>query len=164
MILFDFRVPFISSELDCCTREGSASSPAVAGVKREGQAHVESRLTVLTDALQSADGKALLFSSECLRMKERLALVVEQKAGLASELSQARQQLHRLTDELGTSVRNYETQLETMSEHLATMTERWSKQQIELDSLRLNLSQRVSLALRTLTLLVTLLHPLDARF
>ena len=73
-------------------------------------------------------------------MKQRLIIANEQKAALAAELLDARQQLDQLRDELSTSVRNYETQLETMSEHLATMTEKWSKQQIELDSLKLGSS------------------------
>lgn len=95
--------------------------------------------------MEAADAKAALFASECQRMKQRLIIVNEQKEDLKHELSEAKQSLQKLRDELSTSVRNYETQLETMSEHLVTMNDKWSKQQIEMDSLRLSISQRVSL-------------------
>lgn len=78
-------------------------------------------------------------------MKQRLIISNEQKEALACELSDTKQLVQKLRDELSTNVRNYETQLETMSEHLATMNEKWSNQQIEIDSLRQSVSQRVSL-------------------
>lgn len=98
----------------------------------------------LRDGIEASDTKAALFSSECQRMKQRLIVVNEQKEGLGRELNETKDLVQKLRDELSTSVRNYETQLETMSEHLATMNEKWSKQQIEMDSLRLSISQRVS--------------------
>ena len=111
----------------------------------ESKADMERRIRFLRDSIQAADAKAALFSGECQRMKQRLIIANEQKEALTCELSDTRQLLQKLRDELNTSVRNYETQLETMSEHLATMNEKWSKQQIDMDSLlRQNMSQRVS--------------------
>jgi septation ring formation regulator EzrA len=105
---------------------------------------MEKRIAVLTDSIEVADAKAALFGSECQRMKQRLMILNEQKESQSRELSETRQLLQTLRDELNTNVRNYETQLETMSEHLATMNDKWSKQQIEIDSLRQNINQRVS--------------------
>lgn len=105
---------------------------------------MEKRMVVLTDSIELADAKAALFGSECQRMKQRLMILNEQKEAESRELSETRQLLQKLRDELNTNVRNYETQLETMSEHLATMNDKWSKQQIEIDSLRQNINQRVS--------------------
>ena len=103
-----------------------------------------SRISSLTDAVQAADAKAALFGAECQRMKQRLLIANEQKESLRNELSDTNHQMQKLKDEFGTSVRNYESQLEAMSEHLATMNDKWSQQQIEMDALRQSTSHRVS--------------------
>ena len=90
----------------------------------------------LTNLLEVANSKLILFSDECLRLKERLSIANDAKEAAQEEIFECRNLIQSLKDELNTSVRNYESQLEAMSDHLATMNEKWSKTEIEMDSLK----------------------------
>lgn len=90
----------------------------------------------LTNLLEMANSKLILFSDECLRLKERLSIANDSKKVAQEEILECRNLIQSLNDELNTSVRNYESQLEAMSDHLATMNEKWSKTEIEMDSLK----------------------------
>lgn len=111
--------------------------------------HLKQRISELIDGYHAADSKAVLFLAEANRLKQRLTIAAEEKKSMLEELSESKQLVCKLRDDLNTSVRNYETQLVTMSDHLANESEKWSKQQLELDSLKeltnANHSNRVSL-------------------
>lgn len=106
--------------------------------------HLNQRISELMDSLQAADSKSLVYYSECNRLKQRLAIVSQEKKASLEALQELQVSYQQLKDELNTSVRNYETQLSTMSEHLACVTENWSKQQIEMDSLKETINSRKS--------------------
>ena len=92
------------------------------------------------DSLQAADSKCLVFYSECNRLKQQLVEATRHNSVGVKEAQETKGAYQLLKDELQTTVRNYEMQLTTMSEHLATMTEKWSQQQIEIDSMKAEIS------------------------
>lgn len=94
------------------------------------------RLQEMTNHVELANSKVKLFSEECHRLKQRLIISNEAKESSDEEVVEYRNIIQSLKDELSTSVRNYESQLEAMSDHLATMNEKWSRTQIEMDSLK----------------------------
>lgn len=98
--------------------------------------HLKQRISDLIDGYQAADSKAVLFLAEANRLKQRLTIAAEEKKSMLEELSESKQLVCKLRDDLNTSVRNYETQLVTMSDHLANESEKWSQQQLELDNLK----------------------------
>lgn len=98
--------------------------------------HLKKRISDLIDGYHAADSKAVLFLAEANRLKQRLTVAAEEKKSMLEELTESKQLVCKLRDELNTSVRNYEAQLVTMSDHLANESEKWSQQQLELDNLK----------------------------
>ncbi|KAI1284818.1 Protein phosphatase 1 regulatory subunit 21 [Halotydeus destructor] len=94
------------------------------------------RATDLVDKLYAADSKAMLFHAESNRLKNRLQLMAKDKRISDAELTEVRLEAVQLKDDLSTTVKSYEDQLTTMSDHLATLNEKWMSQQEEIESLR----------------------------
>jgi predicted nucleic acid-binding Zn-ribbon protein len=93
-----------------------------------------SQASQLLEKIETAGAKATLFSHECNRLRDRLNLVTDERENAKKQLRDVMEDLQSTKDQLNTCVRNYEQQLETMSEHLATMTEKWSRQQLDMES------------------------------
>ncbi|XP_066467992.1 protein phosphatase 1 regulatory subunit 21 [Tiliqua scincoides] len=99
--------------------------------------HYMQRIVELTSQLQLADSKSVHFHAECRALAKRLSLAEKAKESSVEEIRVARQSITRLQDELTTTKRSYEDQLSMMSDHLCSMNETLSKQQEEIDTLKL---------------------------
>lgn len=108
----------------------SSSQPATTTVEDPSS---PLQVSQLKERLETADSKAALFSNECTRLKQRLDVVMDERQAARKEVEDLSSKLQSTQDQLSTCVRNYEQQLETMSEHLATMTEKWSQQQLDME-------------------------------
>jgi protein phosphatase 1 regulatory subunit 21 len=104
--------------------------------------HLRNRITELIDSLNVADSKAVMFQAECNRLQQRLVVAEEEVKSTHTELVTGKQAVQELREDLNTNVRNYETQLSTMSEHLATMNEKLTTQRDEIDALKLQLKNK----------------------
>lgn len=86
--------------------------------------------------MHDGDAKSSLFNAECNRLKQRLIIAADHKCEAEARLNESFEYIAHLKDELSTSVRNYESQLSTMSEHLANLNEKWTDQKEEIDVLK----------------------------
>jgi protein phosphatase 1 regulatory subunit 21 len=94
------------------------------------------RISELTNKLDESDAKSCLYNAECNRLKQRLIVAADEKVAAETQFNESVEYIRDLKDELSTSVRNYESQLSTMSEHLANLNEKFMKQQEEIEVLQ----------------------------
>ncbi|XP_065562894.1 protein phosphatase 1 regulatory subunit 21-like isoform X2 [Artemia franciscana] len=104
------------------------------------------RLGQLVKSAQIADSKAFFFHSECTALQERLELLIQQQEMTETNLSKSHNEVQNLRSELQTTLLNYETQINTMSEHLASIIDQLAAKQEENDALKsqLNSKRRIS--------------------
>nr|XP_050036412.1 protein phosphatase 1 regulatory subunit 21-like isoform X4 [Dermacentor andersoni] len=98
--------------------------------------HFKARIKEMIWQNQLADSKAVYYYSECKALQKRLHLAEQHKVELENQLQDTQLTLQQLRDEMRSTVRSYEDQLSTMSEHLASMNEKLTQQKDEIDALR----------------------------
>ncbi|XP_075556476.1 protein phosphatase 1 regulatory subunit 21-like isoform X3 [Dermacentor variabilis] len=98
--------------------------------------HFKARIKEMIWQNQLADSKAVYYYSECQALQKRLHLAEQHKVELENQLQDTQLTLQQLRDEMRSTVRSYEDQLSTMSEHLASMNEKLTQQKDEIDALR----------------------------
>lgn len=76
----------------------------------------------------------------------RLEASVSDSGKLEEALHAARERQAQLQEEVTTTTSNYETQLSTMSEHLAGMNEKLAQQRETIDQLHYQIANKVSLS------------------
>ncbi|GAB6024467.1 hypothetical protein CHUAL_009625 [Chamberlinius hualienensis] len=103
------------------------------------------RINDLVAKKQLADSKAIAFHSELLAMQKRLVLADKSKTELQNDWQSSNDHVIKLKEELQTTTNNYKSQLSTMSEHLANMNEKLTKQRDEIDDLKYALNNSVSM-------------------
>ncbi|XP_023930519.1 protein phosphatase 1 regulatory subunit 21-like [Lingula anatina] len=101
------------------------------------------RIDQLTSQLQMADSKAVQVHAECKALHKRLSLAEKAKVKTQEEIRTANQSVTQLKDELQTTTKNYESQLSTMSDHLAAMNERLMQQQDEIEGYKARLGAKI---------------------
>ena len=100
------------------------------------------RLGQLVKSAQIADSKAFFFHSECTALQERLELLIQQQEMTETNLSKSHNEVQNLRSELQTTLLNYETQINTMSEHLASIIDQLAAKQEENDALKSQLNSK----------------------
>ncbi|XP_013411783.1 protein phosphatase 1 regulatory subunit 21 [Lingula anatina] len=105
--------------------------------------HYMQRIDQLTSQLQMADSKAVQVHAECKALHKRLSLAEKAKVKTQEEIRTANQSVTQLKDELQTTTKNYESQLSTMSDHLAAMNERLMQQQDEIEEYKARLGAKI---------------------
>uniref|UniRef100_A0A2R5L7F5 Protein phosphatase 1 regulatory subunit 21 n=1 Tax=Ornithodoros turicata TaxID=34597 RepID=A0A2R5L7F5_9ACAR len=99
-------------------------------------AHLKSRIKDLIEQGQQADSRAVYFHAECKALEQRLHSTEQARNALQTELQELKAAFRKLKEESGVTTRNYEDQLSSMSEHLASMNEKLTQQKDEIDALR----------------------------
>lgn len=76
------------------------------------------------DNLYSFYSKSVAYHDECVALQHRLSLVEKEKSQTSEELDEARQQINSLREEMEVSIKNYESQLRLMTEHVADLNDK----------------------------------------
>lgn len=82
---------------------------------------------------------------QCKALQRRLENCVVEKQLLENKYLKCNQDLLQLREELSTISQNYEVQLSTMSEHLASVNEKLASQTEEIDNLHYQINNKVRL-------------------
>lgn len=98
--------------------------------------HLKSRIKDLIQQMQRSDSKATYFYGECQALQRRLRAAEAARNAAETELRNQNSTFQTLKEETSLLTRNYEDQLSTMSEHLASMNEKLTQQKDEIDALR----------------------------
>ncbi|XP_028393115.1 protein phosphatase 1 regulatory subunit 21-like [Dendronephthya gigantea] len=104
--------------------------------------HYKKRMSELTTQLQVADSKAVLFHSECQNIFKRLQLSLESQNKTKEDLAKALTKITELEDEVLTTKNSYQIQLDTMSDHLCSVSEKLTLQTDELVALKTGKSKK----------------------
>ncbi|CAG7786527.1 unnamed protein product [Allacma fusca] len=110
--------------------------------EKEVKDYLKIRINELIGLLQLADSKAVTFHSECVSLQNLLTISVEKKKEAESQLQNAERNFTDLQEELQLTKNNYETQLSTMTEHLANMNEKLTLQKDTIDDLKYQLTNK----------------------
>jgi len=106
-------------------------------------AYLRNRISQLIDNLHLSDSKAVAFHAECVCLQQRLSLYDKERKKIGDDIDNRNLTILQLKEELMTNVTNYESQLSMMSEHLANMNDKLAQQKDEIDSLRMNHTNKV---------------------
>lgn len=90
----------------------------------------------LLSTIQLLDSKAATYQQECNSMRQRIAILSGFNEKLQEDLSERDQRIDVIQEECQTSVQHYETQLATMSEHLANLNDKLTAQQEQIEQLQ----------------------------
>jgi protein phosphatase 1 regulatory subunit 21 len=78
-------------------------------------------------------------------LQNRLELCLQNKLQAETSLQKMQDYAAKLQEDLQTTTQNYETQLSIMSEHLANMNDKLTVQRDEIDQLKYQMTNKVSL-------------------
>ncbi|KAJ4450485.1 hypothetical protein ANN_01910 [Periplaneta americana] len=106
--------------------------------------YLTGRINELVATSQCAETRAGTLSAECQVLQNRLELCLQNKTQAENSLQQMQDIAAKLQEDLQTTTHNYETQLSIMSEHLANMNEKLTVQRDEIDQLKYQLTNKVS--------------------
>ena len=116
--------------------------------KSSNNTSVDEKIQVKIDDLVSeklfADSKATHFYLESLALQKRIRYWEKAKFKAQDELQNAQDQIEVIKEEAKTTSVNYENQLSLMSEHLANMNDKLTKQTDEIETLKYELTNKKS--------------------
>ncbi|CAG0916752.1 unnamed protein product [Notodromas monacha] len=98
------------------------------------------RLELFVTQHLTLDSKCSSFESEMNFLRERLLLCEVERKTLEEKVEEDREHKAQLREELDTTSKNYEDQLSLMSEHLAQLNDRLTRQTDEIEELRAEMS------------------------
>ena len=114
----------------------------------EKNTSIDEKIQVKIDDLVSeklfADSKATHFYLESLALQKRIHYWEKAKFKAQDELKDAQDQIEIIKEEAKTTSVNYENQLSLMSEHLANMNDKLTKQTDEIETLKYELTNKKS--------------------
>jgi len=108
----------------------------------EVKGYLTSRINDLIGQLQFAQSKANTFQEECSCLSSLLSLSCGHRGSLEEKLFGMEKSLADLSSELLTTKTSYEVQLLTMTEHVANMNDKLTRQQDTIEQLKLNTKKK----------------------
>lgn len=98
--------------------------------------HFTSRVSQLTKQLQMSDSIAINFYHEAHSLYKQMILADKTKKKLSNEIVESNKKFESLQDELETTKKSYEEQLQMLTDHLCGMNEKLTAQKDEIDGLK----------------------------
>ncbi|KAG1666422.1 Protein phosphatase 1 regulatory subunit 21 [Nymphon striatum] len=100
------------------------------------------KINDLVTQMQLADSRGVTFQTECSSLQKKYFIAEKKNLSLQEEASKANDSIVQLKEELQLTKKTYESQLNTMSEHLANLNETLTSQKDEIDELKYALKHK----------------------
>jgi len=110
--------------------------------EKEVKDYLTSRINQLICLLQLTDSKAVTFHDECLSLEKHLLFSNQRKIDALNALEAIQAKYDEVKEELQLTKDNYETQLSSMTEHVAGLNDKLTGQEEKIEQLNYQLSSK----------------------